>query len=278
MMLLRSLPALLALALVSPALAQSDTAQGDGEYTIERAVPYRSEDGLDDYARKMCVVDLYYPTNRKDFVTIVWFHGGGLTGGSRELPKRLQNAGHAIVGVEYRLSPNVKGKTCIEDAAAAIAWTFKNIEGYGGSREKIIVAGHSAGAYLTAMAGFDKQYLDAHGIDANDIAGLVPYSGQAITHFTVRKESGFGRLQPIINDMAPVFHVRKDAPPTLLITGDRDLELWGRYEENAYLWRMMQLVEHPDCELLELEGYDHGMTDPAHPLLLKFVNRICPPE
>jgi hypothetical protein len=35
--------------------------------------------------------------------------------------------------------------------------------------------------------------------------------------------------------MAPLYHVRKDAPPLLLITGDRDLELLGRYQENAYL-------------------------------------------
>jgi hypothetical protein len=61
----------------------------------------------------------------------------------------------------------------------------------------------------------------------------------------------------------------------LLITGDRDLELLGRYEENAYLWRMMNLVKHPDTKLFELQGYDHGgMAGPGFPLLLAFVKRI----
>jgi hypothetical protein len=58
----------------------------------------------------------------------------------------------------------------------------------------------------------------------------------------------------------------------LLITGDRNKEMLGRYEENAYLWRMMKLVGHPDVELFELQGFDHGsMAAPAFPLLLKFV-------
>ena len=75
--------------------------------------------------------------------------------------------------------------------------------------------------------------------------------------------------------MATLFHVRKDAPPLLLITGDRDLELFGRYEENAYLWRMMQVVEHPRTELHEMQGFDHGqMATPAHSLLLRFIKKI----
>ena len=148
-------------------------------------------------------------------------------------------------------------------------------EKYGGSPKHIYVSGHSAGGYLTSMVGLDKRWLAAHKIDANDIAGLIPYSGHTITHFTVRKERGIDGKQPILDDMGPLFHVRKDAPPLLLITGDRELELLGRYEENAYMWRMMQVVEHPDTKIMELDGYNHGqMAKPAHPLLLRFIKRI----
>ena len=152
---------------------------------------------------------------------------------------------------------------------------FKNIKKYGGSPKHIYVSGHSAGGYLTSMVGLDKRWLAAHKIDANAIAGLIPYSGHTITHFTVRKERGIDGKQPILDDMAPLFHVRKDAPPLLLITGDRELEMLGRYEENAYMWRMMQVVEHPDTKIMELDGYNHGqMAKPAHPLLLRFIKRI----
>jgi hypothetical protein len=117
--------------------------------------------------------------------------------------------------------------------------------------------------------------LAAHDLDADDIAGLIPFSGHTITHFTIRAERGIDGKQPIIDDMAPLYHVRADAPPILLVTGDREQEMLGRYEENAYFWRMLKVVEHPDVELLELDGYNHGqMAEPAHPLLLRFIKRI----
>ena len=60
----------------------------------------------------------------------------------------------------------------------------------------------------------------------------------------------------------------------LLITGDRELELLGRYEENAYLMRMMKVVGHTETKIYEIDGYGHGMTAPAFPLLLNEVERI----
>ena len=58
----------------------------------------------------------------------------------------------------------------------------------------------------------------------------------------------------------------------LLITGDRNQELLGRYEENAYFWRMMRIVGHPDVRLLEFDGYDHGnMPEAGHPVALRYI-------
>lgn len=242
-------------------------------YKTDMDVLYRDGE-LTEYMQQRCRLDVYYPTGVKDFPTVAWFHGGGLKGGNRSVPKQLQSQKIAVVAVNYRLHPKVKSPTYVEDAAAAVAWTFRNIEKYGGSKEKIFVSGHSAGGYLTSMVGLDKRWLAAHEIDANQIAGLIPFSGHTITHFTVRAERGIDGKQPIIDDMAPLYHVRDDAPPLLLITGDRELEMLGRYEENAYLWRMMQVVGHPDTELCELDGFNHGqMAVPAHPLLLRFIEK-----
>lgn len=235
-------------------------------------VPYRDVETLDDYAASRCVVDVYVPEGVQDFPTIVWFHGGGLTQGEKSIPAALKGHGIAVVSAGYRLNPQVKAPVYIEDAAAAIAWTFRNISKYGGSDQKIFVSGHSAGGYLTLMTGLDQKWLKAQEVDANRIAGLIPFSGQAITHFTIRDERGIAKTQPLIDEYAPLFHVRKDAPPILLISGDRNKELLGRYEENAYLWRMMKENGHTDTELFELQGFDHGgMAEPAFPLLLKFV-------
>ena len=229
----------------------------------------------DAYINERCVLDIYYPKGAKDYATIVWFHGGGITGGNKELPKELMNKGYAIVGVNYRLSPKVTAPAYIEDAAAAVAWTFEHIGNYGGSSKLIFVSGHSAGGYLGMMITLDKKYLSKYNIDANKIAGLIPFSGQAITHYTVRKERGIKDTQPVIDEYAPLYFVRADAPPMLLITGDRELELLGRYEENAYLNRMMKLAGHTRTKLYEMQGYDHGgMPQPAWPLLLKEVVSI----
>jgi len=251
-------------------------AQNDEYTTIEDIQYYsHSENELDAYQLERCKLDLYYPANNQGYATIIWFHGGGLKAGDKEIPLALKNKGHAVVGVNYRLFPKVKAPTYIEDAAAAVAWIFKNIKRYGGDESLIFISGHSAGGYLSSMIGLDKQYLAKHQINANDVAGLIPFSGHAITHFTVREERGIAGEQPIIDDLAPLYHVRADASPLLLITGDRELELLGRYEENAYLMRMMKIVGHTQTRLLELDGYDHGMTEPAFPLLLKEVERIA---
>ncbi|WP_436414649.1 alpha/beta hydrolase [Petrimonas sp.] len=249
-------------------------------YKIVSNIPYydNAKRNSGAYIKERCVLDIYYPTNKTDFATIVWFHGGGLTGGEKELPDGLKNKNIAIIGVNYRLSPKVQAPAYIEDAAAAIAWAFNNIEKYGGDASKIFVSGHSAGGYLACMVGLDKKYLAAHDIDANRIAGLIPLSAQTITHFNIREQLGIKNTQPIIDEFAPLFHVRADAPPMLLITGDRELELLGRYEENAYLARMMKVAGHNETRLLELDGYDHNMVYPALPLVLKEVERILNTE
>jgi acetyl esterase/lipase len=164
----------------------------------------------------------------------------------------------------------------LEDAAAAVAWVFNYITDLGGDAECIFVAGHSAGGYLTSMIGLDKRWLAGFGIDCDRIAGLIPISGHMITHFTIREERGIPNHQAIIDEFAPLFHVRTDAPPLFLITGDRDLELLGRYEENAYMERMMDVAGHRATSIRELKGFDHGaMVEPAVPLIVEFVERIC---
>jgi acetyl esterase/lipase len=248
----------------------------EADYTIQQNLSYYSESisSSDAYIAERCVLDLYYPEGKKEFPTVVWFHGGGLTGGNKSIPDELKEKGMAVVAVNYRLYPKVKAPVYIEDAAAAVAWVFKHIEDFGGDPDLVFVSGHSAGGYLTSMVGLDKKWLKQHKIDADQIAGLIPFSGHTITHFTVRKERGIEGTQPIVDDLAPLYHVRKDAPPLLLITGDREMEMMGRYEENAYLMRMMKVVGHPDTRLLEMDGYGHNMLAPAFPLLIREVKRI----
>ena len=251
-------------------------AQETIQYKTENNLLYRDEgSALTDYMNERCRLDIYYPANKKDFTTIVWFHGGGITGGEKFIPEEWKNKGIAVVAVNYRLSPKVKCPAYIEDAAASVAWVFHHIAGYGGDPGKIVVSGHSAGGYLASMIGMDKHYLNAFGVDADKIAALVPFSGHTITHFTVRAERGIPGTQPIIDEYAPLYFVRADAPPLFLITGDRELEMLGRYEENAYMYRMMKVAGHSQTKLYEMDGFDHGsMPLPAYPLTLRILKEL----
>lgn len=228
----------------------------------------------DTYSKERLKLDIYYPEGKNDCPVVVWFHGGGLEGGNKEIPNKLKNKGIVVVGANYRLLPKVTVKETLDDAAEAVAWVFNNISQYGGDKKKIIVSGHSAGGYLSMMLCLNKAWLDVYGINADDVMMYVPFSGQAITHYNVRKMQGILPLQPTIDEYAPLYWVRKDCPPFVLICGDRELELYGRYDENQYLARMMKLVGHTETYLYELDGHGHGdMVEPSFHILLTHLKK-----
>ncbi len=247
------------------------------EYAIEKDIPYRDSktEKLDPYTQERSVLDIYYPKDAKGYATIFWIHGGGLQSGNKYFPEELLNQGMAVVAINYRLYPKAKAPACIDDAAAALAWVFSNIEKYGGDPGKIFVTGHSAGGYLVSMIGLDKKYLKKYGVDADDVSAYLPLSGQTITHSTIRSDKGFSRTQPIIDQYAPVHHVRADAPPFIFITGGRDKDIPARYEENVYMKRLMEQAGHKKSILYELDGFDHGtMVSPGCQLVLSHIREL----
>lgn len=244
------------------------------QYKRVNDIPY-TPNSRDAYSDERCKLDVYYPTDVKDAPVLVWFHGGGIEGGSKEIPAQLEKSGMVVIGVNYRLLPKAKIDDILDDTAAAVAWAFKHAEEYNGSAKKIFLSGHSAGGYLIDMVGLDKHFLAAYGIDANEIAGLIPFSGQAITHYNVRKAQGIGPLQPTIDNYAPITFCRPDASPMIIISGDRELELYGRYEEQAFFYRICKLNGMKDVKLYEMQGYDHGgMPFPAYHILKNEMKRI----
>ena len=243
------------------------------QYNQVNDIPYR--EAAKGYAHERCKLDVYYPTNSQDAPVVVWFHGGGIEGGEKHIDPQLKNSGLVVVAANYRLLPKAPIDDILDDAAAAVAWTYKNIAKYNGSSRKIFVAGHSAGGYLLDIIGQDKRWLAKYGVDADSLAALVPFSGQCITHYNIRKQQGIPPLQATIDQYAPLTYVRPDAPPIVIISGDRELELFGRYEEQAYFWRMLKLVGHKDVTLYEMQGYDHGaMPFPAYKILKDHIRRI----
>lgn len=186
-----------------------------------------------------CRLDLYLPSNRSIVGTLLWLHGGGLTGGQRDsaatqrVGRRLAEAGIAVASADYRLSPNSTFPSYIEDAAAAYAWLQRNIPVYGGDPRRVFIGGHSAGAYLALMVAFDEHHLQRMGIDPETIAGVVALSGQTSTHFTVLAERNSPPGRMIVDAGAPLFHVKKRGFPIQLLFAGNDMAL--RIEENRLL-------------------------------------------
>ncbi|QDU29646.1 Carboxylesterase NlhH [Anatilimnocola aggregata] len=267
-------------------VGQSLTLSAADEIRVLKDMPYKAE-ATTEYEQQRCKLDLYLPANAKNFPTIVWFHGGGLQAGSNDgdgaLGRRFANDGIAVASVNYRLDPNVKFPAYIEDAAAAFSFVRKQITEYGGSPDSIFVSGHSAGGYLTAMIGADEKYLAKHNLKLQDIAGLMPISGQMITHSTVRAERGIPKTRPVIDQAAPAYYSSRETPAWLLIVGSQDMA--SRAEENRYFGAALKAAGHKDVTYLEVEGRNHGTignrigepTDTVALAMLEFMKRLRRP-
>lgn len=241
------------------------------DYKTISNISYINENDSNKYKQERCKLDIYHPAE-SGFPTLIWFHGGGLTGGNKHFPAEIMNQGIAIVAVNYRLSPKAQNPDYINDAAEAVAWVYNNIEKYGGDKSKIFVSGHSAGGYLSLMLATDKKYLSQFGVNADSIAAYLPVSGQTVTHFTIRKERNLPDGLPIIDEFAPVNKTRKNTPPIILYTGDRYMEIANRWEENALFESVSRNIGNKKVKLYELQGCDHGtVLEPAYTMIRRYI-------
>ena len=240
-------------------------------------ISYYTQAALKDanaYQKSQCKLDIRHPSGKTAFPTLVWFHGGGLTGGERYFLD-LEDRGIAVVTASYRLSPEGKLPEFIEDAAATTAWTLKHIEEYGGNPKKVFVSGHSAGGYLTLMLGMDPKWLKPYGFSNMDLAGLIPVSAQVTTHFHVKELLGNKNpgLVPTIDQYAPLHFVSKDLPPICIITGDRKIEYPSRVEENDFFAVTLKNLRHPSIEFHEMPDVDHGSAGvKSAPFVAAYIN------
>lgn len=260
-----------------PLLAESKPAPA--AYKTETDLAYYDAEALekgDDYQRSQCRLDFYYPENRPGFATVIWLHGGGLTGGSREFPG-IKGQELGLVAVGYRLSPQAPLPAFLEDAAAAAAWVLENAASRGGDPKKVFLAGHSAGGYLAAMVGMDARWLAPHGVSPRAFAGIIPVSAQVTTHFHVKKLRGDTRpeYRPIIDEYAPLYHAAQELPPICLITGGRAIEYKNRVEENILLAASLRNLGHPFVEFHEMGGLDHGTVQNGSWILIpRFIRKV----
>lgn len=168
-----------------------------------------------------------YSAGIKNAPVIVFFYGGSWSGGNKEdyafAGRALASRGFAVVIPDYRVVPKVVFPSFIEDGAASVAWTERHVAEYGGDPRRIVLVGHSAGAYNVMMLALDAHFLKAAGADPAAIKGAVGISGPYDFYpFDVKASiDAFGKA-PDPRATQPITFVRADAPPLLLLHGDKD--------------------------------------------------------
>lgn len=201
-------------------------------------------------------LDVFQPAVSREGIVVVFFYGGSWNTGERAqyrfVAQTLTRYGATVVIADYRLYPEVVFPAFMEDAAATVAWTYRNIAQYGGNPQKIYLVGHSAGAHIAALLALDKSYLAAQGLDTTILSGVVGLATP--TDFAATLGAQY---RPVFVDEAtleraqPVRYVRADAPPMLLRHGTDDTVVLPRNSEElaAKLQRagaQAQAVVYPD--------------------------------
>jgi acetyl esterase/lipase len=164
--------ALAALSGCSMSLVQRVLIPGGG-FTLESDVAYGPEP-----RQKL---DIYTPRGAAPRATVIFIYGGSWKSGTKELYRFLGQAltgrGYQVVVADYLLYPQVRYPAFVEDTALAVAWTKANIGARAGRPDRIVLMGHSAGAYNAVMVAIDPRWLKPHGLTPADLTAVVSLAG-----------------------------------------------------------------------------------------------------
>ena len=183
-------------------------------------------------------LDVYAPTQRDGSApVIVFIYGGSWDSGDKDdyefLGAALASRGFVTVLPDYRLVPEVRFPGFIEDCAAAVRWVSDHVGEHGGDPERIVLVGHSAGAYNAIMLALAGDYLRGAGVDARSIRGAVGLAGPYdFLPFDVDATRNAFRQAPDALLTQPVRFARADAPPLLLLWGEDDTTVGPRNLES----------------------------------------------
>jgi acetyl esterase/lipase len=172
-------------------------------------------------------LDVYVPQGHVRG-TIVYFYGGSWRNGDRALYRfmgaGLASRGYTVVVPDYRLHPEVRFPSFVEDAARAVRWTERNIEGYGGTLERVFLMGHSAGAHIALLLTLDPAYFGTAGVAPDRIRAVIgvagPYTFNPLDYVTTRPV--FRTAANDIDRARPIKLVDGPIVPLLLLHGEDD--------------------------------------------------------
>lgn len=170
-------------------------------------------------------LDVYAPPDAHDAPVVVYAHRGEWARGDKSevsyKPKFLNERGIVFVSVNYRLSDVAPHPAQVDDVAAAVNWVHEHIAEHGGSPNRIVLMGHSAGCHIVSMVGLDGRSLAKVGLTPEVLRGVVCWSGGAYDlpekvasggMYKPYIEKNFGTDRAKLEDASPIHHVREVLP------------------------------------------------------------------
>ena len=235
---------------------------------------------------KALQLDLYSPKERSHpLPAILFLHGGGWTGGYRQIYHyyctKFAEHGYVVATASYRLAGEAPFPAAVQDVKCAVRWLRANAKKLGIDPNKIAVAGGSAGGHLAMMIGYSSDVPELEGKGGNadtssrvqavvDLYGPTDLTDDfAKSRGEVKRFMGgkkFDEAPDAYRLASPVTHVTKDDPPTLILHGSID--------STVPIHQAELLVEKLKsagvvCEYDRVEGWPHTMDLDAS------VNRHC---
>jgi acetyl esterase/lipase len=239
----------------------------ENEYRIVPNITYLTASNYD------AKLDLYVTrTPDKPLPTLIWIHGGGWTGGTKEsyagIPAYLA-MGMNVVNVEYRLARVAQAPAAVEDCRCALRWVIQHAKEYGIDVNRLVVSGGSAGGHLAlttgmvpASAGLDRQ---CPGPDNLKVAAIVNWygisdvnellDGPNMKAYAVTWLGSATDRDQIAKRVSPLSYVRAGLPPVLTIHGDADPTV--PYTQSVRLHKALSDAGVAN-ELMTMPGGKHG--------------------
>jgi len=202
------------------------------------------------------------PDSGKGKPVVVFFYGGSWAEGSKAgnawVGATLARQGYVVVIPDYRIYPAARWPDFIEDNAAAVKWARDHARAYGGDPARLVLMGHSAGAFDAASLAVDRRWLAAVGLEPQrDIAAVIGLSGPYnLLPYSCRMKWIYGAREQWA-DARPINHVDGRSPPMLLLTGELD--------SSAHPWDSDQLADKVRAhggraEVVHYPGFGHSDT------------------
>jgi len=220
-------------------------------------------------------MDYYAPKGPGVHPIAIVIHGGGYQRGDSKSGSEaycadfLAPAGYAVFSINYRLAPKYPYPYMVYDVERSIRYLRHNARNWNADPRKIALVGGSAGGFLSNMAGLagapgDPKAADPVDRESAKVQAVVTLFAQSSFATVPLNADVHALLDPLIRqkgepealkEASPITYVTKNAPPFLLIQGDKDEYI--PFTEDTNLQTALRNVG-VNCEIIRIPNGTHG--------------------